>query len=123
VQTVTAYPVPLNTSATPGRTLAAVSQALRDAEAMWFTAGEDEQIAGVYGGRVLASPKGLRLVRYSATSGVEVTGTLRVIGGGLPLRFDGAVTVGGSTAATGVLGLANGKLAGTLDGRIVSGGA
>jgi hypothetical protein len=123
VQTVPAYPAPVTGTAAPRRTLAAVSQALRDAEAIWLTSGQGEQIAGVYGGKVVASQNGFTLVRYSTTRGVEVSGKIRISGAGLPLRFDGAVTVGGGTAASGLLGLAKGRLAGTLDGRIVSGAA
>ena len=119
VQTVPAYPVSGKGVASPAKTLAAVAQALRDAEAIWLTTAGGEQIAGVYGGKLVSGERGFTLVRYSTTKGVEVSGKLRISGSGLPLRFEGAVTVGGSNAASGLLGVSSGKVGGTLDGRVV----
>jgi pimeloyl-ACP methyl ester carboxylesterase len=108
-------------AASPGRTVALVSQTLRDAEAMWLTSSPGEQIAGVYAGRLSASDRGFTLVRYSVAPGVEVSGKLRIGASGLPLKFQGTVTVAGRAAAAGVLGVSANKLAGTLAGRIVRG--
>jgi pimeloyl-ACP methyl ester carboxylesterase len=121
VRTVPAYPAAGAGVPSPATTLTAVSQALRDAEAIWFTTSGGDQIAGVYGGKLLAGDRGFTLVRYSTTRGIEVSGKLRISGSDLPLRFEGAVTVGGSKAAGGLLGVSPAKLAGTLDGRIVGG--
>jgi hypothetical protein len=38
---------------------------------------------------------------------------------GLPLAFQGTLTVGGAAAAPGLLGLSGGSLRGTLAGRVV----
>ena len=59
-------------------------------------------IAGLYGGSLVASSEGtFRLVRYSISPGVEVSGRLRLAAFGPPLRFDGVVTVGGTAARMG----------------------
>jgi len=124
VATVPAYPAPVSTGkktkvASPSRTLAIASQAIRDAEALWLMSGPGDQIPGVYSGKLVAGDQKLTLVRYSVTPGIELSGTLRVKGSNLPLRFDGAVRVSGKSAATGLLGIASNKVAGTLNGVVV----
>jgi hypothetical protein len=119
------YPAAIPTrpkqTASPARTLAIAKQALQDAEAMWLLTGPGQRVAGVSSGRLIASDRGFTLVRYSVTPGVELSGKLRLSGTGIPFRFQGTVSVGGASAATGVLGVTAKKVAGTLDGRIVGG--
>ena len=50
-----------------------------------------------------------------------LSGKLRIGKTGLPLAFEGAVTVGGPAASAGVLGLSGSSLRGTLGGRLVGG--
>jgi hypothetical protein len=107
--------------ATPRRTLALTSQALRDAEAMWLMTASGDRVAGVFGGRLQASDRGFTLVNYSVSPGVRLSGSIRVTGTGLPLQFEGVVTVDGPGAANGILGVSPTKLGGTLDGTIVTG--
>lgn len=83
--------------------------------------GPGDQIAGVTSGRLVVRDQGFTLVRYGVVPGVEVSGKLRVAGSGLPLKFQGTVTVSGVSAANGVLGLTANKLGGALGGKIVRG--
>ena len=112
-------PPAAKTIASPARTLAITSQTLRDAEAIFVMTAPGQQIAGVSGGKLIASERGFTLARYSVTPGVEVSGKVRIGGTGLPLKFQGIVTVGGTAAATGLLGITANKVGGTLDGIIV----
>ena len=107
------------TPATPSRTVALTAQALRDAEAIWLMTASGQQVAGVFGGKLQASARGFTLVRYSVSPGVQLSGKIRITGTGLPLKFEGVVTVGGASAANGILGVSPGKIGGTLDGTIV----
>jgi pimeloyl-ACP methyl ester carboxylesterase len=107
--------------ASPARTLAIATQALRDAEAIWLMIAPGQQVAGVSGGKLVASEQGFTLARYSVTPGVELSGKIRIGGTGLPLKFQGTVTLTGAAAATGLLGISANKVGGTLDGRIVGG--
>lgn len=99
-------------------TYAIVAKTLREAEAMWLMAGAGT-VPGVFGGELSASATGFTLTRYSIVRGVAVTGTLRLKGSGLPLTFEGTVTVGGPAASAGLLGLRGQSLRGTLGGRLV----
>ena len=101
-------------------TLDVATKTVRDAEAMWLTTSgrPGESRAGLFGGRLVATEEGLRLVRYSVVPGIELTGTLAVTGFGPPFTFEGVVTVGGLRGAGGLLGLVGGRLAGTLDGTL-----
>lgn len=122
VRLVPAYPsLRVGEEPTAAQTLALVRQTLLDAEALWATTSGGDVIAGLARGRLVAAERSFTLVRYSVTPGVELSGKLRVVGSGLPLRFSGAITVGGATAATGVLGVTANRVAGTLDGRLVRG--
>jgi pimeloyl-ACP methyl ester carboxylesterase len=115
-------PARLSRPAGATATLALATKTLRDAQAVWMMtqAGAPPQVAGLYGGRLVATDTGFRLVRYSIAAGVELSGTLRVTGFGPPYTFEGAVTVGGKQAAAGVLGYTTrGTLAGTLGGQLV----
>lgn len=123
VDVVPAYPAAVparpKKTASPAQTLAIASQALRDAEAIWLMSSTGDRIAGVYSGKLVSSQRGFTLARYSVTAGVELTGKLRVSGSGSPVKFEGAVTVGGRSAASGLLGISANKVAGTLGGAVV----
>ena len=114
-------PPPAKKIASPARTLALATQALRDAEAIWLMTSPGQQIAGVSSGKLVATERGFTLVHYGVTPGVELSGKVRIGGTGLPLKFQGTVTVGGAAAATGLLGISANKVGGTLDGAIVGG--
>ncbi len=123
VNTSPAFPPARRTTpAGVAATFGIASRTLRDAQAVWLMtqAGAPPQVAGLYGGRLIGTDNGFRLVRYSIASGVELSGTLRVTGFGPPFTFEGALTVGGKMAAPGLLGLnTRGTLAGTLGGQLV----
>ena len=104
--------------ANTAQTLSLATKTLREAEGMWLMTGGD--VAGLYSGRLIATaPRTFSLVRYSIAPGVELTGKVRFVKFGPPLRFDGVVTVGGAGGAHGLLGLSGDKVGGTLDGQIV----
>jgi pimeloyl-ACP methyl ester carboxylesterase len=103
----------------PLQTYAVVTKTIREAEAMWLTTGS-APAAGVFSGKLVPGQNGFALTRYSISRGVELSGRLRVPKAGLPLTFEGTVTVGGAAAAQGIVGLsAGGSLRGTLGGRLV----
>jgi pimeloyl-ACP methyl ester carboxylesterase len=109
--------------ATPAATLAIVTKTVREAEATWLMtaglSGSTKPIPGVFGGRLAAtSANTFKLVGYSVSRGVAVSGTLRISKSGPPLGFQGVVTVAGAAAAHGVLGLQAGALRGTLGGSV-----
>lgn len=106
---------------TPAATFAAANAAFGDAVGMWlFTFGAPgEVIPGIYSGRLVVNQEGFRLDRYSVTPGVVLTGRVTLKDVGPPLVFEGTVTVSGKNAAPGLLGFADGKLAGVLGGRLV----
>jgi hypothetical protein len=58
---------------------------------------------------------------YSDIPGVELNGTLSIFPGGLPLQFQGKLTVTGDKAANGTLVLNASAIAGKLGGRRVAG--
>ena len=98
-------------------------ESVQDALALWLmTAGESgvaAQVPGVFGGRLVASERSIKLVDFSDAHGVSVSGTLTFKKCGPPLVFQGAVTVGGSAAARGVLGVSGASVRGSLGGRTV----
>ena len=107
----------------PAATLRIVSATLKEAEATWLMtalSGSNTPVEGIYGGR-LTSPSGtsINLAGYTVAQGVSLSGKLKIAKGGPPLRFEGFLTVSGPRAATGVLGLKNGSLRGTLGGKLV----
>jgi pimeloyl-ACP methyl ester carboxylesterase len=115
-----------------GRTIVAVSRTVREAAATWGVAvtgfaSAPKALAGPFGGTLRVSGAGFALSRYSAVPGVEVTGKLALSrptsGSVFPLRFVGAVKVGGARAAHGTLRVGRATLAGTLDRRAVRGPA
>ena len=93
------------------------------AQALWLmTAGESggsATVAGLYGGKLIASARSITLRSYSDSRGVTVSGTIALKKFGPPLVFQGAVTVGGTAAAHGVVGLSGASLAGSLGGHSV----
>jgi hypothetical protein len=103
---------------TAAATYAIAARTLSEAEAAWLM-GSEPVIPGVYGGRLASGQRELTLTRYSAAPGVTLTGKLRLSSTNLPLKFQGSVTVGGASAANGILGLNGSSLRGTLGGRLV----
>jgi hypothetical protein len=103
-------------------TYAAVRASVGDAQALWLmTAGISGTVTvpGVFGGRMLEAARSFKLVNYTVTKGVTVSGTVTFKQFGPPLVFQGAITVGGTLAQHGVLGLNGASLRGTLGGRTV----
>jgi len=105
--------------ATPAQTLKLASQAMLDAEAIWLMIAPGQSIAGVSSGKLTAAGRGFTLTRYGVVPGIELSGKLRISGSGLPIKLEGTLTVSGSAAANGVLGVKANSLAGTLGGKIV----
>jgi hypothetical protein len=100
------------------QTYAIASKTILDAEAIWITAAP-ATVAGVFGGRLVPSDRGFKLTRYSIARGVTLTGTIKLTKIGLPLVFEGTVTVSGPGASGGILGLSGRTLRGTLGGRLI----
>jgi pimeloyl-ACP methyl ester carboxylesterase len=114
-------PVRPRRPASPAATLAIVTATLKEAEAVWLMAnGSNAPILGIYGGR-LTSPSGasFKLAGYTVAHGVALSGTLKIAKQGVPLEFQGILTVSGPGAAAGVLGLKGGSLRGTLGGKLI----
>ena len=99
-------------------TYSIAARTISEAEAAWLMASVPVT-PGVYGGRLTSAQRELTLTRYSVAPGVTLTGKLRLTSTNLPLRFQGTVTVGGASAANGILGLNGTSLRGTLGGRLV----
>jgi pimeloyl-ACP methyl ester carboxylesterase len=102
----------------PLQTYAIAATAIREAEAAWLMAGSPS-VPGIFGGKLVAAPRAFTLVRYAIARGITLTGKVRLTKIGLPLTFEGTVTVGGAAASPGVLGLSGTSLRGTLGGRLV----
>jgi TAP-like protein len=94
------------------------SKAIAEAEASWLLA-TSPVIPGLFGGKLSAAQREFTLTRYSIAPGVTLSGKLRLVSTKLPLGFQGTLTVGGRSAANGILGLNGTSLRGTLGGRIV----
>jgi pimeloyl-ACP methyl ester carboxylesterase len=116
-------PTPSKHALTARATYAAAKTTVADAQAIWLmtagVSGASAPVPGIFGGRMLASGRSFRLVNYTVTKGVTVSGTVTFTKFGPPLVFQGALTVGGSLAQHGVLGLKGASLRGTLGGRRV----
>jgi hypothetical protein len=122
VTTLAAFPAPGSKHLDAAETRALVAKTVHEAEAMWFMAvasGPGGTAPGLYSGTLDATPVSFRLLRYSITPGVTVTGLVVLDGLELPLGFAGSLIVGGKTAAPGVLRLSHGSLRGELGGRVV----
>ena len=84
------------------------------------TAGMDSRPAGTGGKLVTVASDGFRLVGYGLARGVTVSGTVKLAErGGVTLKFQGPLTVGGSSASKGTLQLQASGLRGTLGGKAV----
>ena len=107
----------------PLQTYAIAAKTLHEAEATWLMtsgAGPADPVAGLYGGKLVATAKTtFKLVRYSIARGVTLNGTIKLTNDRAPFAFQGLITVAGSAAAGGILGLTGGSLRGTLGGRPV----
>jgi pimeloyl-ACP methyl ester carboxylesterase len=100
-------------------TYAIAAKTIAEAEANWIGASS-ESVPGLYGGKLSAGQRELTLTRYSIAPGVTLSGKIRLTNSTtLPFGFQGTLTVGGRSAATGILGLNGTSLRGTLGGRIV----
>lgn len=104
-------------------TFAIAKAAIHDAQALWlltgaFSGGPD-RTAGLYGGRVVATARLVKLVDYQLARGVSLTGTLTLKKLGPPASFQGAIVVGGPAAAHGVLSVTGATVGGSLNGRPV----
>ncbi len=118
-----AYPAAPTRAQTPLGTLAIVTKTIKDAESVWLMtaglAGSSDVVPGVASGKLIESGRAFTFVKYSITPGVSLSGTLRLAKAGLPLQFQGNVTVGGKFAATGLLGVSGASVRGTLGGHVV----
>ena len=105
------------------QTYAIVAKTLREAEATWFMTSESgpaDPVAGLYSGKLVANTKStFTLVRYSVVSDVTLSGKIKLTNERAPFAFQGFITVSGSAAAGGILGLKGASLRGTLGGRSV----
>jgi hypothetical protein len=104
-------------------TLTIAKQSLQDAQALWLMtaglSGQSTAVGGLFGGQLVATARAITLKSFSDRRGVTVSGTVTFKKNGPPLVFEGAVTVAGTAAAHGILGLSGATLAGTLGGRTV----
>jgi hypothetical protein len=122
-----AFPAPAGRAAqraaSPKQTLEIAARTLREAEATWLLANAVSsgpvRVAGLEGGVLETSDDSFRLTEYSLERGVTLTGEIRMSDAGPPLRFRGAVRVGGARASPGELALRREGLAGVLGGRSV----
>ncbi|MDX6503939.1 MAG: hypothetical protein QOE29_1064 [Gaiellaceae bacterium] len=120
----------------PGRTLGAVVSTLEDVADTFlfeqFSVRNDDipgllARQGLVGGLLVSQgipgsfARSLRLTEYSDIPGVELNGTLSLFQGGLPLQFQGTMTITGDQAAHGTLTLRASVISGRLGGRRVSG--
>ena len=104
--------------------LAVVSATLKEAEAAWLMtiglSGSQTPVPGVYAGQLaFNSASSFRLVGYTVARGVSVSGTVKIAKQGVPLQFQGLLTISGSGGAHGILGLNGKTLRGTLGGKLV----
>ncbi|MDX6407799.1 MAG: hypothetical protein QOE13_870 [Gaiellaceae bacterium] len=107
-------------------TLATASKTVREAEATWLQivlSSASFSPRGAYGGKLVLAKQGLSfsLSKYSAVSGVQVSGKIAFVPGGLPLVYKGTVRVSGPAAVAGTLTFSNESVSGKLGGRPVKG--
>jgi hypothetical protein len=107
-------------------TLAAASKTVREAQATWLQivlSSASFAPRGLYGGKLALAKEGLSfsLSRYSAVPGVQVTGKVEFVPGGLPLLYKGTVRVSGAAAVAGTLTFSKNSISGRLGGRSVKG--
>ena len=109
--------------ASPATTYQLVGKTIREVQAAWLMtiglSGSTAPVPGVFGGYFRATASAdFRLVNYSITRGVAVSGTLKLKEFGPPLVFQGTLIVSGKGASPGILSLNKGVLHGTLGARI-----
>ena len=104
-------------------TYLAAKETVQDAQALWLmtagVSGSTSVVPGLFGGTMRADGRTIVLTGYSDARGVALSGKLTLRKLGPPLVFQGAVTLGGTFGARGVLGLDGASLRGALDGRSV----
>ncbi len=110
--------------ATPLATFGVASKTIAEAEAAWLLAsdsGSADAIPGLTSGTLtLAGSDGFRLAAYGLVPGVTLSGTVRLgERGGVTLKFQGALKVGGRSASAGTLQLDATGLRGKLGGKSV----
>ena len=111
---------------TAALTLAATGRTLREAESTWLQivlSSATFAPRGLYGGKLVASQQALTftLNRYSAVSGVQVSGKVSFVPGELPLSYKGTVRISGSAAVRGTLTFSKDSVSGRLGGRPIKG--
>jgi len=121
VPPVAAYPPkPRSTkSFRPTATLDLARRTIRDATGLWVatTYGAGNPVGGLTSGSLtVGANRSFVLKRYGIAPGVEVSGRLKAVGEGLPISFEGTITVSGERAARGTLRLKKGVLSGSLGG-------
>ncbi len=113
-------------SASVKATLTAAARTLREAESTWLQIVLSSAAfapRGLYGGKLVLSQKALSftLSRYSAVSGVQLSGKVTFVPGQLPLSYKGTVRVSGAAAVSGTLSFSKNSVSGRLGGRPVKG--
>jgi hypothetical protein len=106
--------------------LTAAAKTVREAEATWLQivlSSASFAPRGLYGGKLVLSQKALSftLNRYSAVSGIQLTGKVEFVPGDLPLAYKGTLRVSGSAAVAGTLKFSKNSVSGRLGGRVVKG--
>ena len=104
---------------TPLQTYSVATKTISDAETSWITASLDSTVPGIWAGKLTPSGREFTLTRYAIARGVELSGKIKLTNSSLPLRFQGTLTVAGTAASAGLLGLNGTSLRGTLGGKIV----
>jgi pimeloyl-ACP methyl ester carboxylesterase len=120
----------------PGRTLGAVVSTLEDISDTFlfeqFGVGPNDVPGllakqGLVGGLLVSNgnpgsfASSMKLTEYSDIPGVEISGTLSIFRGGLPLQFQGTMRITGDAAANGTLQLYASSISGKLGGKHVAG--
>lgn len=108
--------------ASPAATFALASKTIDEAEAAWLMQASGDTtvvVPGLAAGKLVAvGADGFRLVGYGLARGVTVSGTVKLAErGGVTLKFQGRLTVGGTSASKGTLQLLAAGLHGRLGGR------
>jgi len=121
VAPVGAYPPKPRSTKTlgPRVTFDLARRTVRDATALWVatTYGAGTPVGGLTSGSLtLGANRSFALKRYGIAPGIEVSGRLKAVGDGLPISFEGTMTLGGSRATRGTLRLKKGVLSGNLGG-------
>jgi hypothetical protein len=135
-KTLKSTPVVGNVGGKIGRTLGAVASTIEDAGNTFlfeqFGVRNNEPPGalarnGLVGGLLTSHgapasfARSFEMIGYSDVPGVELTGTLSIFPGGLPLQFQGTMRVTGDAGVHGTLVLKASAISGTLNGRHVAG--